>query len=257
MSHSRVNSIYQRHSAVLVLLAALVMAASSVLGAAAVYAQDEETAAESPAAEKATADAAAPDEATAAGGIDGSWSVDTEIGSFEGTDELDPFTGSWVGFSVNEVLERIGETRAIGRTPAVTGSLAALGSTIDSVVIEADLTAIRSDKARRDPAIQRALQTTDFPTAKFESSGPVELPSVPVEGEAFTVTVPGTITIHGVGQDVSLDISGQRVGDVVLVVGTLPIDFTSFGVAMPTAPVVVSVEDTGDLEWQLFFRHQG
>jgi hypothetical protein len=38
-----------------------------------------------------------------------------------------------------------------------------------------------------------------------------------------------------------------------VVVGTLPIDFTSFGVTMPTAPIVVSVEDNGSLEWQLFF----
>jgi len=40
------------------------------------------------------------------------------------------------------------------------------------------------------------------------------------------------------------------------VVGTLPVDFTAFDVTMPTAPVVLSVEDTGDLEWQLFFRRQ-
>ena len=257
MSRTRVTPFDQRHSALLMLLAALLMAAAAIHGATAVYAQDEETATESPAAEEATTDAAASDEAAAAGGIDGTWSVDTEIGSFEGTDEFDPFSGSWVGFRVNEVLERIGEAQAVGRTPAVTGSLAALGATIDSIVVEADLTAIRSDQARRDPAIQRALQTTDFPTATFESSGAVELPSVPVEGETFTATVPGTITIHGVAQDVSLDITGQRVGDVVLVVGALPVDFTSYGVTMPTAPIVVSVEDTGDLEWQLFFRQQG
>ncbi len=53
-----------------------------------------------------------------------------------------------------------------------------------------------------------------------------------------------------------IPLTGQRVGDVVVVVGTLPVDFTSFDVTMPTAPVVLSVEDTGDLEWQLFFRRE-
>jgi hypothetical protein len=48
-------------------------------------------------------------------------------------------------------------------------------------------------------------------------------------------------------------VDGQRVGDTVVVVGSLPVDFTAFDVTMPAAPVVVSVEDNGDLEWQLFF----
>jgi len=67
------------------------------------------------------------------------------------------------------------------------------------------------------------------------------------------VSVPGSLTIRDVSQDVNLDLTGQRVGDTVVVVGALPVDFTSFGVTMPTAPVVVSVEDSGDLELQLFF----
>ena len=54
-----------------------------------------------------------------------------------------------------------------------------------------------------------------------------------------------------------LELTGQRVGDVVVVVGALPVDFTSFGVTMPTAPIVVSVEDSGDLEWQLFLTRAG
>ena len=64
-------------------------------------------------------------------------------------------------------------------------------------------------------------------------------------------------TIRDASQDVTLELDGQRVGDVVVVVGTLPVDFSSFGVTMPTAPIVVSVEDSGDLEWQLFLTRGG
>ncbi len=113
-----------------------------------------------------------------------------------------------------------------------------------------------SDQPRRDPAIQRALDTVTFPTATLATRGPVDLGTVPVDGEPFAASVPGTLTIHGVSQDVDIELNGQRVGDVVVVVGTLPVDFTAFDVTMPTAPVVLSVEDTGDLEWQLFFRRQ-
>lgn len=242
MSKVRARSIDQQRRFLLVLVAAVALMGAVVIGAGAAYAQDAT-------AEPGAAQSVSPDEsAVATADIDGIWTLDPEIGDFE------DFTNSWVGFRVAEVLDNIGEAEAVGRTAAVSGELAVTGSTIDSARIEADLTQIRSDQARRDPAIQRALETGQHPTATFESSGPVDLGAVPPEGEPFTASVPGTITIHGVEQEVSLDLTGQRVGDVVAVVGTLPLDFTSFGITMPTAPVVVSVEDSGDLEWQLFFR---
>jgi polyisoprenoid-binding protein YceI len=186
-------------------------------------------------------------------GIDGSWDIDTSI---EGFDQ-DLSSGSWVGFRVAEVLDPGGSTEAIGRTPLVAGSLVASGSVIESAVIEADLTGIRSDRDRREGAIQRALGTGEFPTARFEMTGPVDLGAVPPEGEPFSATLPGTLTIRDVSQDVTLELQGQRVGDLAVVVGTLPVDFTSFGVTMPTAPIVVSVEDQGDLEWQLYLSRAG
>ncbi len=204
--------------------AALALGAAFIVGAGTVSAQDE----------------------VAADGIDGTWAVDTTIGDF------DDFSSSWVGFRVAEVLSPGGDLEAVGRTPLVNGLLDASGSVIESAVIEADLTGIISDKPRRDDAIQRALGTGEFPTATFASSEPVDLGAVPADGEPFSASVPGTVTIRDVSQDVTLDLQGQRAGDVVVVVGTLPVDFTSFGVTMPTAPIVVSVEDSGDLEWQLF-----
>ena len=184
------------------------------------------------------------------GGIDGTWTVDTSIGDFE------DFSSSWVGFRVAEVLNPGGEVDAVGRTPQVSGGLEASGSIIENAVIEADLTGILSDRERRDGAIQRALGTAEFPTATFESSEPVDLGAVPADNEPFNASVPGTITIRDVSQDVTLELDGQRVGDVVVVVGTLPVDFTSFGITMPTAPIVVSVENSGDLEWQLFLTRE-
>lgn len=244
MSNTLVHPLEQQLKPMMLVGAAVALAIAATASGAAVRAQDAEEPVESMAAVESPSAVESP----AADGIAGTWTVTTEIGDFE------DFSSSWVGFRVAEVLERIGETEAVGRTPDVSGELALTGNTIESAVIEADLTAIRSDQSRRDPAIQRALNTADFPTATFESSGPVDLEAVPVEGEPFEASVPGTLTIHGVSQDVSLDMTGQRVGDIVVVVGTFPVDFTSFDVTMPTAPVVVSVEDTGDLEWQLFLE---
>lgn len=206
--------------------------AAIVAGGALVQAQDASPA-PSPAAEA---------------GIDGTWSIDTEIGDFS------DYSSSWVGFRVAEELQGLGNVEAVGRTPVVSGSLEAAGTSIDAATIEVDLTTITSDQPRRDPAIQRALDTVTFPIATIASRGPADLGALPVEGEPFSATLPATLTIRGISQDVDVPLTGQRVGDVVVVVGTLPIDFTAFDVTMPTAPVVLSVEDTGSLEWQLFLR---
>lgn len=180
-------------------------------------------------------------------GIDGTWRLDTSLGDFA------DFSSAWVGFRVAEVLNRIGEAEAVGRTPVVSGSLQVSGTVIESVLIEADLTTITSDRSRRDRPIQLALETREFPMATFESSGPVDLGTLPVEGEPFQATVPGTLTVHGVGQRVEIDLTAQQVGESVAVVGALPFDFTTFGIEMPSAPIVVSVQDEGNLEWQLYF----
>jgi hypothetical protein len=179
---------------------------------------------------------------------DGTWVVDTPPGApLEGT-------GSWVGFRVDEVLSNIGETQAVGRTPAVSGRIEVSGSTLVTAEIEADLTAIRSDQPRRDPAIQRALATSVHRTATFRSSAAVDLGREPAPGDTFEVRVPGVLAIQGVEQEVDATMRMRVLDEVVVVVGTLGIDFASFGVTMPRAPIVISVAEQGDLEWQLFLR---
>lgn len=238
MTDLRCHSLDHARSLRVPLIGSLVLAGAVAVSGGAAFAQEAGAAAESPAS----------DVEAAASGIDGTWTIDTEVGDFA------DYSSSWVGFRVAEVLQGLGDVEAVGRTPAVGGTLVASGTTIESAVIEVDLTTISSDQPRRDPAIQRALDTVTFPTATLATRESVGLGVVPADGEPFTASVPATLTIHGVTQDVDLELTGQRAGDVVVVVGTLPVDFTSFGITMPTAPVVVSVEDSGDLEWQLFFR---
>ena len=52
-------------------------------------------------------------------GIEGEWSVDTTVGEFTVTEET---TATFAGFRVEEVLESIGSTTAVGRTPGVSGT---------------------------------------------------------------------------------------------------------------------------------------
>jgi hypothetical protein len=52
---------------------------------------------------------------------------------------------------------------------------------------------------------------------------------------------------------VTIPLEAQLVSDHVVVVGSLDIVFADYGVSVPSAPVVLSAEDAGVLELQLFF----
>lgn len=182
-------------------------------------------------------------------GVTGTWSVDSSIGEFSYEDS----TGTFVGFRVDEELTGIGSTTAVGRTPEVTGTLVIEGTTVSEVTIEADMTAITTNEGRRDDKVQSALGTGEFPTATFVLTQPVELGASAASGESVSVQATGELTIHGVTMPVTIPLEAQVVGDNIVVVGSLDIVFADFGVSVPSAPVVVSAEDEGVVELQLFF----
>jgi polyisoprenoid-binding protein YceI len=126
------------------------------------------------------------------------------------------------------------------------------GTTIIAAEFTADLTTLQSDEANRDRQLGRqALETGQFPTATFVLTQPVDLGSVPAEGEAVDVVVTGDLTLHGVTKSVEVPLKAQLQGGIVTVVGSLPILFADYGIEKPSAFVVLSVEDNGIMEFQL------
>src|SRR4051794_41167629 len=117
----------------------------------------------------------------APGSSDGTWNVDTTVGSFS------DFTDSWVGYRVQEQLASIGANIAVGRTPSVSGSLVLQGSMVQSATVTADLTTLRSDDQRRDgQLVRQGIETGTFPTATFTLSQPIDLGSVPADGSTVS-----------------------------------------------------------------------
>lgn len=182
-------------------------------------------------------------------GVDGTWTVDTSIGSFSFEDA----SSSFVGFRVAEELASIGAAEAIGRTPQVTGTIEIEGTTLVSASIEADFTAIVSNDDRRDNKIQGALETNQFPTATFVLTEPVDLGKIPEKGASVSVTAKGDLTVHGITNSIEIPLQAQVVDGVIVVVGSTDLTFANYGVAAPSAVIVLSVEDHGQLELQLFF----
>jgi polyisoprenoid-binding protein YceI len=179
-------------------------------------------------------------------GVTGSWKVDNAIGNYS------DFTNSWAGFRVAEVLDNVGESTAIGRTPGVSGQLTLDGQTLMAGTINVVLTSLTSDQPRRDGAIQRTLDTTTYPTAVFVLTQPVSLPQPPADGVTYSVTAQGDLTIHGITNPVSVDLQAQLKNGLIAVVGSAPFSFADYGMTPPRAPIVLSVDDHGTIEFQLF-----
>ena len=141
---------------------------------------------------------------------------------------------------------------AVGRTPDVSGQLDVTGTVIENFAIKASLTSLairRRCPQRRHPAHAPDGRLSDRDLRLLPE--PVDLGQVHPEGEVFALSVPGTLTIMDISQDVVVDLEAGRSGDTVVVVGTWPIQFADFEVTMPSAPIVVSVSEDGELKWRL------
>ena len=207
------------------------------------------TAPSPPAAEPPPPDGTAPavPEARGEASLDGVWSVNTTLGSFA------DYSSSWAGYRVGEELSGIGTTDAVGRTAAVSGTLEIAGATVVVATVDVDLRTLVSDRPQRDGLVQRALNTGQFPTARFELTEPVTFDALPAAGEQVTATAAGAFTVHGVSRPVEIALEATWVDDIVIVGGIFEIRFEDYGINPPSAAVVLSVEDTATVELLLNF----
>jgi polyisoprenoid-binding protein YceI len=181
-----------------------------------------------------------------ASGVDGTWNVDTTVGSFS------DFSSTWAGYRVKEQLASIGANTAVGRTPNVSGSMTIDGDAVTAVDVDVDLTTLRSDSGQRDAAIHgRGLQSDQFPTATFSLTEPVQLPDQ--IGDSVDATATGELTIHGVTKPVTVDVQADVSGHTAAVVGQAPIVLSDYGIDAPTGFSVLSIDDQGTFEFQIFF----
>lgn len=182
-----------------------------------------------------------------AAGLNGTWTIDAAVGGGVVED------GSFVGYRVKEELASIGAKTAVGRTTSLSGTFTFEGSTLGAAAVIVDLTGLTSDSRGRDEQMQtQSLETNAFPEASFTLTTPVDLSTTPTEGESFSVQAEGDLTIHGVTRAVTVPIDGQLTGGTVVVVGRIEIAFEDYGIDKPESFRVLSVEDTGELELQLF-----
>jgi polyisoprenoid-binding protein YceI len=169
--------------------------------------------------------------------IDGTWKV---------------ATGSTAGYRVKETL--FGQsTTAVGRTSTITGTIAISGTQVTTGQFSVDMTTVKSDQSGRDDQFQtRIMDTSSFPKATFELTEPIDLGSVPADGQTVTKSATGKLTLHGATKPVTFDVQAKRSGQTIAVSGSIPITFADYGIDNPTGGPA-TVGDTGTLEFLLNF----
>ena len=197
----------------------------------------------SPAASGSTpAATASPAVSIATDGLNGDWQVDSTVDSF-------------VGYRVKEELATVGFTTAVGRTSDVTGTFVVEDNLATSGSIEAKLSTLKSDQDFRDNALRtQSIETNKFPTATFTLTEDVALPESLATGQSLTTNLVGELTLHGVTKTVEIPIETTVSGEYLVVVGSIEIVFADYNIAKPSSPRVLSIEDRGIMELQLFFK---
>ncbi len=153
--------------------------------------------------------------------------------------------GSFAGYRVDEEYLGVGVNTAVGRTRAVTGSVRLDGTTIVSAALEADLTQLRSDEAQRDDALRtRGIETGRYPRAAFELDG-----RVPIAARDQRAT--GSLTLHGRSAPIAVTVAGSLEAGRLELVGRARINFKDFAIEPPSVAGLVTVRDTGGLEFRL------
>ncbi|HCV00659.1 MAG: hypothetical protein CL897_01015 [Dehalococcoidia bacterium] len=178
-----------------------------------------------------------------------------DISGSEGSWTLKKGLESFVGYRVEEELATIGYKEAVGRSPSIEATITISDGMLTSVLVTADVRDLKSDDPRRDRALrQQALESNTFPTAKFVLTEPIAIPGGLAHGEPVDLTAKGTLTLHGVTKSITITINAVLEDDTLVVVGFCPILFSDYNIAQPRSPILVSIEDNGIMELQLFLK---
>jgi len=170
-------------------------------------------------------------------GVDGTWTATNE---------------STLGYRVKEVLGGV-DTEGVGRTNAVTGSLTIAGTSVTAADFTVDVASITSDSSRRDGQFNgRIMDTATYPTATFVLTTPIELGSIPADGEQITVDASGDLTLRGTTNAVTFPLTAEYANGRIGVFGNISVTFADYGIPNPSNGFAVTGDD-GLLEFVLVF----
>ena len=171
-------------------------------------------------------------------------------------------SGSQAGYRVRETLAFVGApSDAVGRTSSVHGTVTINGSgtsySVSAASLTVDVNTLTSDRSMRDQRIHSmGLQSDRYPTAAFTLGSPITLPADAANGQVFTASATGQLTIHGVTKTVTIPIQARLTGAQIQLAGSITFPFSEFGMTPPSIGGFVSVQDNATMEFAVNLGRQ-
>ena len=170
------------------------------------------------------------------------------------------FDGDWTatsasefGYRVDEVLAGVNAT-AVGRSNEIEALLTIDGTTATVVEVEVLIVNITSDDSRRDGRFRGAIMnSSEFPTASFAITEPIEFGEIPADDGQVVATATGELTLRGVTNPVTFEVTAEATSDRIGILGSIPVVFADYGIDNPSFGAV-KTEDEGLVEFVLVFE---
>ena len=119
------------------------------------------------------------------------------------------------------------------------------GATATAAEFTVDMTTFVSDSSRRDGQFDTRIMTVDqFPTSTFVLTSPIDFGSVPAVGESITATATGDLTLRGVTNSVTFELTAKLENGRIGVLGNIPILFSDYQIPDPSNGFA-TVKDNG------------
>jgi len=165
-----------------------------------------------------------------------------------------PADGLWVvgpdslaGFRVEEsFLSQHGTI--VGRTSAVTGSLAISHGQIVSGSFQVDLSQLTLG-GKPNPNFFKMMSTTQYPQATLALTNPIVFANNPAAGQTVSSNATGTLTMRGVTHPVTFGFIGRYDASVLEATGTVPFLASDWGVQSP-----FGIHDQDEIEFLVILR---
>jgi len=173
-----------------------------------------------------------------------------------------PASGSWVVTAGSAAGFRVAETAlglsndVVGRTSAVTGTLAILGDRVTSATFRVDLAGLRVN-GKPQPQLARSLRTAQYPVATVTLVRPVTLGPAFADGAVVTAHAAASLTVNGVTRPVTITVSGRRSDTALQIAGSIPVVMSRWGITEPAGfGPLGSLSNHGIAEFLLILRQR-
>ncbi len=139
--------------------------------------------------------------------------------------------GSVAGFRVEESF-LVQSGTIVGRTSAVTGSLAISDNSVISGTFQADLSQLTLG-GKPNASFFNILDTNQYPNAVLTLTTPIAFTDVPTDGQTISSNAAGSLTMHGITLPITFAFTARYDGLALEAAGSAQVLASDWGIESP------------------------